>query len=182
MLKFNQKLNFLLIILSFSGCATFRMGQGFDAVIKKTVVHPQGLSKGGDVLILPFSAGTAVRATEDLDRIALILVRGVEDGMHECSGFEFVRDPAKAAEADLIIQGRIERFDVVDRWMRYFGGRRKRLISIEGELSDGDGVTLGFFKLKNIKNYQDMSETSFLLATGKAIGNSLCPENKGDMK
>lgn len=137
---------------------------------KNIIVHSSVLAQGGSVLIVPFSAGQGVFASEELNRSALIIVRGIKDGLTENTGRFQVQSEAADQPPDLLVTGRIERLETQGSLWRYIGGRRYRVIKVIGKVVDKQGVMVAMFQRTLKKSYGEMSEIDFLLQVGKEIG------------
>ncbi len=100
------------------------------------VVDPKRLKEGGKIAIIPFAAGADVEANEELDKIALMIIRGVSETLsdaHENLKVVFDED---AKTADFILEGHVTALTApgtLDRWVM---GNRKMELSVKGKLVD----------------------------------------------
>jgi hypothetical protein len=152
---------------------------GLDlTAVQGQIIQPEVLRAGGGVSIVPFSAGVHTLATEELDGAALILVRGIQDGLMEGrSSIEFLSDGELVSNPKMIITGHIERMEIRGGWKRYIGGSRERLIEIDGKVVDAKGELVAVFHHMVRVRYQDMSQTDAVLKIGYEIGQFLMSEH-----
>jgi hypothetical protein len=108
---------FSILICTTSGCfwpfTSQKRVESVPAVsdgVSVEVLDAALLKKGGKLYFMPFSAGADAEAGDTLDRVALMMVKGVSDALSEGgSGFVLV-DGQDAANADVVIRGHIEQF------------------------------------------------------------------------
>lgn len=127
-------------------------------VSKKTVwttkvVKAERLRQGGKLIIIPFTAGPGVAATDELDRIVLRVIKGIIDVMGtEQSPIEVVTSASKET-ADLLMKGNVIELTEpggFGKWLRF---KKDLSLGIDGQIVDqktGDTV-LVFSKRKKGK-------------------------------
>lgn len=117
-----KRLNYKIFILCFSllifcwGCATGNTKHSSkkenlkepESDYSAVVLRPSFLKeKGASLIVVPFTAGVGVEANKDLDRLSLMIVKGMIDTLNK-DGVHFKIFPAEEADqADFIIQGHI---------------------------------------------------------------------------
>ena len=79
------------------------------------IVDKALLKKGGKVAIIPFVAGPNVEANDELDKISLMIVKGLAEELGVSGVFEIVTGEA-AKEADFILDGRITSIGKTPSW------------------------------------------------------------------
>ena len=155
------------------GCGWF--GSKHAAPLKKAefikteqIVDAHRLKKGGKVLIIPFSAGVGVEATNDLDRGALMIVKGIADVLKEEGSFFKILDSNNAQDADFIIKGHFVGLrEKTDATLLFFKKQKIYYADVEGKISDPkSGETLLVFA--DSKKTEGENET--LKDLGYAIG------------
>ena len=103
-----------------SGCFGLRGAQeaGGGSIFSVQVLRPDLVEKGGWLEVRPFKAGRDAEATDELDRFALKIISGVSDALIEEDHpiKFFVRRGNE--QADLLIDGHIERFKAPGRMGR----------------------------------------------------------------
>ncbi|MBF0331867.1 MAG: hypothetical protein HQL17_08005 [Candidatus Omnitrophica bacterium] len=113
-----KKISFYLIIFAMfvSGCmwpfGSTRKVAGIMAPkdsVSFEVIDAQALSQGGKLYMKPFVAGVDAEAGDALDRLALLMVKGLSDGLAEDGKFTLVTGD-DASQAGFIIKGHIEQF------------------------------------------------------------------------
>jgi|GEM_PF-994742 len=100
------------------------------------VIQPQRLKRGGTLVIVPFSAGEGVAASAELDRVALMIVKGAADALQGDNRLFTVVFADQAANSDLAVQGHItaqKKFRVLRKWRWQDIGRE---LSVEGKVID----------------------------------------------
>ncbi|MCC6758170.1 MAG: hypothetical protein IT395_00905 [Candidatus Omnitrophica bacterium] len=118
------------------------------------IFKPEQLAKGGNLLVVPFSAGAGVEASDELDRLSLLIVKGIADVLAE-HGQQFKLLAAQDAQsADMVIKGRI--IEVVEKTglSKPWGKKPKYLrLTIEGSVLgvENDDILAKFTEAKEIK-------------------------------
>ncbi len=173
MLKIFRIYIVVILLIVMVGCSfVSKEHELSSSSVKGRIIQPSALDQGGNVLIVPFSAGTHAFSSEELDKSALIIVRGIQDGLQQSSSQQFrvIYDFSESDYPDLRIIGRIQRQEAQGQWKRYVGLKRKRFIEVEGKVLDDNDVLVATFHYSVGKPYVDISETNFLLQVGKDIG------------
>lgn len=175
MIKSTYKIFINICLLSLlCGCSFLSRQVRLAPVVKGDIINADDLEKGGVVEVVPFSAGFNAVAGEELDKAALVIIRGIEQELTS-DGAKFQMSYQKGVDqrSDLIMVGRIDRFETYDGWKRYLGGARKRMIKVSGKVLDSSGNIVADFEHQLSKKYGDMSHNDFLLKVGRDIGQFL---------
>jgi len=162
----------ICVLCLVAGCSFTSRHSAADGV-RGQVVRPEILTAGGTVRIIPFSPGVRAAASEELDTSAVIMVRGIMDGLN-ADGRRFqVQDVGDSAEPDLMITGYIQRMGTSGGWKRYVGGSRRRFVDVQGKVCDRKGNPVAVFQHRVQARYQDMSQQDLMLKVGRDIGEFL---------
>jgi hypothetical protein len=138
------RLLFIIFVISVTGCSWFQKGKPATPPPVKPVSRVEGnriidavrLSKGGKLLIKPFMAGIGVAATDELDKAALMIVKGVSlELMNRKTPFE-VLTAKNANEAELILSGHIVRKEESGRIRKWTFHGQEKILAVKGELVD----------------------------------------------
>lgn len=166
-----------LITVIFSGCASTKMpffGNKPDEaetvtasdekllvanefVDKGKVVDRARLQQSQNVLILPFLAGVDVEATDDLDKIALMIIKGIKDAFDSDQTGKHDHFHILTAEnqdpAELILKGRFTDVtgpSTLKKWLPLNG---RWTLGVSGKLMDAkSGEVLVIFTDKEVTN------------------------------
>ena len=120
----------LLIIFSLicsGGCSWFGPHESSDLSSQPVelylpnsskIIDKDLLKKGGKIAIIPFVAGPGVEADDQLDKISLMLVKGIAEELQASGPFEIVTGDA-ANEADFILEGRVTSVAQTAKWEKW---------------------------------------------------------------
>ncbi len=165
-------------IIGVTGCsgivADVSVGYAGNTRVVGEVTQPHFFRSGCCIVIEPFRAGVGVAASDEFDRLSLIVLRGIMDGLRdggaECDLFHG-HDQDQAMETpDGVISGSIVHLGVRGQWQRLIGGSRQRFVQVEGKAVDAHGELVAVFQHTVTARYQDMTQTDLLLEAGNAIG------------
>jgi hypothetical protein len=98
------------------------------------ILDKEKFNKGGRLLVVPFTPGVNVAANEELDRVSLMIVRGIADSLNDNAHF-IVLNSGNADTADLILEGRIVAMTKPGQ-IKKLVSKKKKYIAIEGKLID----------------------------------------------
>ncbi len=114
----NKILVFVTVILSLvgSGCSSHNLKKtNFNAQVnplkEARVFQKDKLARGGNLLVVPFTAGVGVEASDDLDHVALQVVKGIADALQDKGTSFKILVGENAETADFVIRGRIIQMD-----------------------------------------------------------------------
>lgn len=161
----------LLMGCSLIGSPKGQAASGIDAakVLRKDV-----LRRGGDLLVIPFTAGENVTANDELDRVALRVVQGVAAVLDESSSPLKVLGAEDAGSAQLILRGRFSGKACAGWMARRLRGRPGKVLGVEGELLDrntGEVVLTFSHRRRGLGRGEDFEALG--LALGQDIGRFL---------
>ena len=105
---------FLLVflILFFAGCCCYRAPKIVAApegssLKEARVFQKEKLAKGGNILVVPFSAGEGVEASDALDHVSLMIVKGIAETLGPAGKPFKILVEQDAQSADFVVKGRI---------------------------------------------------------------------------
>ena len=138
-------------------------------VEKGQIIDAQRLKQGKLVAFIPFKAGVNVAANENLDRIALMIVKGSADVFNEDQNNRYkVLTAENSGQADMIVQGHVTAVkgpSKVSRWIMLKG---HKMLSVEGEVIDAqNGNTIAVFSDQMTSEDKDYKELGYQI--GKNI-------------
>lgn len=109
-------------------------------VEKGSIVDSLRLQKKQNIVIVPFTAGVGVEASDELDGVALMIIKGISDtfatdrtGKHNHFN---ILTAENAQNADLVVQGRVTQMTTsskVSRWVLFKGEKK---LGVEGKMLD----------------------------------------------
>src|SRR3989338_3960323 len=127
---------------AFKNAPSVREAAAAARVVKDTfvqdgkIIDADSLGQGGKVLIVPFTAGAGIEAGEQLDKIALMTVKGMADMLKgDVPGFEIL-DNANASQARFIVKGRVVEMKSGSRFTRFILKTAKISLGVEGRMID----------------------------------------------
>lgn len=136
-------------------------------VEKGRIISTEALQKGKNIAIIPFTAGVGVEANNDLDKVALMIIKGISDAFaddHSGKHDHFDILTAESSEtADLIVQGHISSLkspSKVKKWVLING---QKTLGVDGKIVDartGESVLI----------FEDTQETGIKKETHDQLG------------
>ena len=120
-MKKAQQLGFFILIFLIVGCSHIPFvgkeppadevdEQPFEVneyVQQGRVINAQALKSGKKVAVIPFTPGVGVEANEELDKIALMVVKGISEAFEEKQSQFTVLTAENAEIAELIVTGHV---------------------------------------------------------------------------
>jgi hypothetical protein len=103
------------------------------------VLDADTLAQGGEIALVPFKAGTNAEATDELDRLSLIITKGITDSLNAQATSLKVVDAAEG-KPRVALQGYIEEFSRSGKMSRVMMRPNEMSFSVVGEvwlISDG---------------------------------------------
>lgn len=164
---------FFLILFLLSGCAWLQPSRGIsqEDTVTGQIVDVERLRKGGKLLVVPFQAGANVAANEQLDKVVLMMVKGI---VNELQGSDIpiqILDTDDAKQADLVISGHVTGFVKPSKWKKVPLRPGINKVNIEGRLTDAaTGITILVFKHSRQGSTRQMDHAQLGYDLGKDIG------------
>ena len=96
-------------------------------------------------MIVPFTAGEGVEETDQLDKVSLMLVKGVYDTFQDASSHLKMLEADKIDDADFIIQGHIVSISKPSKVNKLMLSNGKKQLQVQGKMTDaktGETVVL----------------------------------------
>ena len=157
---------FLIISIIFlSGCfahAPLKSNGIAMPEVSGSVADVSKVRSGGKLGFVPFKAGPQAEDNEELDKLSLMLIKGIREGLQAHKAAFTVTD--KAEEADFILEGYIEEFS-------------RTKFSVSGEIwgRDSGAKVLTFASSRTMKpKKSDSLDTAY--RAGVAIGNFIAAQ------
>ena len=167
--------------LCFPGCSYLCIKkpaepQAIPFVRHGKIIQKDRLAEGGRLLIVPFNAGEGAAASDELDRLSLLIVKGISSVLGDGQSSFFLVFAGEADTADRLIQGHVVRMGTEGGWIFW---KRKKFIGVEGQLIDRTDhrVILEFSHYRETVQ-KDQPLDSLALLIGEVIGRFL----KGELK
>ena len=120
-----------------------------DFVEKGRIVNAEKLKQGKNIAIIPFTAGQWAESTDELDRVALMIIKGVADAFADDKTGNHahfnILTAENSDEADLIVKGHITIMGKPSRLKRWTSLSNKINLSVEGKIIDiqsGEAVVI----------------------------------------
>jgi len=117
------------------GAAARRNLKADAAKVEGRILNRVRLAQGGNFLIVPFSAGENVFATEELQSIALRIVRGINEELQVKPQLVLLVADSDSVP-DLVMKGRVTRMLEAKRFPSFFAPQFLRVLAVEGEIMD----------------------------------------------
>lgn len=139
------------------------------------ILNEASLQKGGKLLIAPFRAGVNVEANEELNKIALMVVKGITEAIKEQGENNFeILSYAQAQEADLMIEGHITKLTKPSRMNRMGLGDQKISLGLEGNMVNLEtGEKALIFSDLDERGQKGNTHQDLAYAMGRAIGQAI---------
>ena len=176
MTRIHRIFKLLTICCVLFGCASSPHGNSLAATDNNTidtnkVVDASRLTKGGNLLIIPLRAGAGVPATEELDKISLMFVKGAIEALQKGHSPFKILNASNAESADLIIKGHVIRLSEsqgLKRWIK----KEKRLdLGVDAEMIDEKtGQTVLYFLRQKTAIQKSEDYKSMAYDLGQDIG------------
>lgn len=148
--------------------------QPAEFVDRGRIVNAEKLKQGRNIAIVPFTAGVGAESTDELNRVALMIIKGVVDafaddktGKHAYFNILMADD---SKDADLIVSGHITAMGGPSKLKRWIPLSSKNKLSVEGKITDiqsGETVVI-FSDYAQTETNDDYKQLGYDL--GKNIG------------
>ncbi len=135
------------------------------------IVDAQRLRQGGAIFIQPFIAGPNVEVNSKLDKISLMMMKGLADGLMQDEHKTFqILTADKADDPDFIVKGHILDVHKPAKVKKWVMRNRQISLSVQGRMIDTEtGETIVVFD--NTRTSQQASQTHEQL--GYALGQDI---------
>ena len=128
------------VICLLTGCSFFHRSGTLTENLRLSpdkefvVVNKEKFSRGGGILVLPFTAGVDVPATDELDRLSLRIVQGMADAFQgQPSKFKLLMADTGNA-ADVFVRGHITRVSAAGTLKKILPGHQRKVLTVAGEV------------------------------------------------
>jgi len=142
---------------------------------KGSIINAQKLQQGRKIVIIPFTAGEGAESTDELDRVALMIIKGVSDAFNNDKTGKHthftILTAENSKEADLRIKGHITEMGKPSKLKRLVLLSGKRKLGIEGKITDiQTGETIVIFNDHAQSQTEDDDYKQLGYNIGKNIG------------
>ncbi len=150
----------IVLIALTAGCAFHRGPQAFQKanvspLREARVFHKEKLAKGGNLLVVPFSAGEDVEASDELDHVSLMVVKGISDVLGSGTPFK-VLAAQDVQKADFVIKGRVLQMKENNPF-KPWGKKSKHLtLSLEGLILNVENEDI-IAKFSQVKDFEGVA-------------------------
>ena len=158
------------------GCSFFRRKVTVESppnpfVQSGKIVNTKKLSKGGKLLIIPFSPGEDVAATSDMEKVAVMIVKGISETIMESDCPLEILVAHNADTAQMIISGRVVKMSSTKGMKKWMLNKRQRSLGVEGKLIDKKtNQVIMYFSHERETSDSEESFEDIGLMIGKDIG------------
>lgn len=104
-----------------------------QASVTGTVLDAQVLAQGGTIALVPFKAGPGAEATDELDRISMMMIKGIRETMALKGEALKVVEPAEESPR-IAMQGYIEEYSKTGRLKRLMLRPNQSSLRVTGEV------------------------------------------------
>ncbi|MFA5088971.1 MAG: hypothetical protein WC552_08080 [Candidatus Omnitrophota bacterium] len=180
-MKSLNKLVVICILCLLAGCSWLKDKRAADRPARQVipvsdgrVVDEKRLGEGGNLLIVPFSAGVGVVASDELEGISLMIVKGIAEVLLGSAAPLKILDAQSAHTADLILNGHIVRKAERREGRKLFLGGKNRRLGVKGEVIDRKtGKVVAYFTNEKIVGGAARDYRALGQAIGQDIGRFL---------
>ena len=139
------------------------------------IFNENSLHKGGRLLIIPFRAGVNIEANDELNRIALMIVKGMVEAIKKENENRFeIISVEQAQDAQFVIEGHVTRLSQPSRISKMGLGDKKITLGIEGDMVDLEtGEKILIFKNLQERDQKGNSHQDMAYAMGRSIGQAI---------
>ena len=103
------------------------------------IFQKERLAKGGNLLVVPFSAGKNVEASDELDHVSLMIVKGIADTLGSAEKLFTILVEQDAQSADFIIKGRIVQMEEKSTFPKPWQKKTRQFnLAVEGSILSVD--------------------------------------------
>jgi hypothetical protein len=135
------------------------------------IVNVERFKEGGKLVILPLKAGVGVESNKELDKIALMIIKGVSEILERENGKITVVFDDGAEDADLIMKGHIVERTVPGKMKKFVLMNKNIELGVEGKLIDRNtGETIVVFSDQQKTNLKEGNFLQLGYTIGQNIG------------
>ncbi len=175
-----------LVLLIGPGCGWFHrsvqadhLSSSPDSSSSIQVISEDRLQRGGRLFIVPFKAGEGVEASEELEKISLMIVKGIGETLKLRSDRWEILSSERSAEAEIILRGHLTQFKKPSRLKKWIFREKNIVLGIEGRLTDPiDGQIILRFTYQKTAPQQNEDILSLDLKIGEEIGELILLKGK----
>jgi hypothetical protein len=134
----NRRLIYIAFSIVFISCGCSSTPRKFSSVAHSPVnatgniIKESEFKKGGTLVILPFKAGENAMASQQLDRVALMIVKGMIDYLAQEKTPFTVLTTQDQGKPDLVIDGYINDFTEPGTMKRWIMHNKKAVLTVDG--------------------------------------------------
>jgi hypothetical protein len=172
-----------LIALTLTSCAHKRAVKALTAsapapTVTGTVIDAPTLAKGGNLALVPFKAGSGTEANDEMDRLSMMISRGIKDVFDKNETPFHVVDAA-AGHPQIALQGYIQEFSKTGKLSRMMMRPNRDSLVLSGEvwLISTGGRLLSFSTDKKF-NPKKQRPMDVAYSLGQDIGNFIISQAK----
>ena len=177
----SRKKNLLIVLLIFgaSGCifkhpSVINVPSQYKILDTAQVLNAHALKEGGNLLMVPFKAGVGVEASDELDKLALMIIRGAAQTLENNATPYRILDAQNASQAQMVMQGYVLQRSRPGGWQRWFPGPKEILLKVEGRLTEGrTGALILHFIHQKRADLREKDEMALAEEIGRDIGKFL---------
>ena len=129
-----------------------------------------------NIAVVPFTAGVEVEASDELDRAALMIVKGISDAFEQegdgSAGKIRLVTAEDASSADYVVQGRIRGMHSPSTIKRWILMNRRKSLQVKGKMTDArTGASVLIFEDAARSSDKSVDHGQLGYRIGKNIGN-----------
>jgi hypothetical protein len=174
----NRRLIYIVIgtIFVASGCFSSspkRSSSAVPSLARATgkIIKEDEFKKGGTLVVLPFKAGPNAAASPQLDRVSLMIAKGLIDRLSEEKTPFTVLTTQDQGEPDLVVGGYINDFIQPGKVKRWVMQSKKTALSVDGYIDvHGSKERILIFQHKQLKADPKKDGLDLAYKTGQELG------------
>ncbi|MCB9757750.1 MAG: hypothetical protein H6753_04910 [Candidatus Omnitrophica bacterium] len=139
------------------------------------IFQKEKLAKGGNLLVVPFSAGENVESSDELDRVSLTIVKGIADVLADKDQPFKLMVQDDVQKTGFVIKGRITRIEQKNSSIKPWQAKKRKFsLYVEGMILevDSEEVLAKFSLVKTTQEQKNWFE-GLGYAMGEEIGRFL---------
>ena len=100
------------------------------------IIDRSRIKTGGKILIIPFKAGAGVEENSELEKISMLMVKGIAEELSLGKTPFQILNSEDYNDAEMIIQGHVVRLDQTRGVKQYLPGKKEIILKVSGEVID----------------------------------------------